>query len=145
MSSLADTFDITRDTVCSARQQATEALAQYFERAPFGVVELAVTPPLVDRTIIALRVIVPNSIRAIERLLPLLYPGVSASHGYIQGVLVQGEERAAKFNESDDLSGLDALAVDEMFSQGKPVLAGVDLDFVFLAELELRESRSTDN
>ena len=145
VSSLAEDFGTTRDTVYSAREQATEVLTRHFEQAPRTRAALTVTEALVMRAIVALRVVAPNSLRAIQGLIPVLYPGVSVSFGYVQGVVAQAERRAAKFNRSVDLSGVDALAVDEMFSQGKPALAGVDLDFGFLAALELRESRSGDD
>ena len=58
----------------------------------------------------------------------LLYPGVKVSYGTIQQMLVEAEGRAARFNAQVSLSGVEAGALDEMFSQGEPVLAGVDLD-----------------
>ena len=93
------------------------------------------------RALVALRVVAPNSIRAIEDLLPLLYPGVKVSYGKIQQLLVEAEERAAAFNAQADLSGIEAGALDEMFSQGEPVLAGVDLDGGYLFGLELSATR----
>ena len=77
---------------------------------------------------VALRVLAPNAIRPIEDLVPLLYPGVKVSYGTIQHLLVEAEARAARFNAQASLGGVEAGALDEMFSQGEPVLAGVDLD-----------------
>ena len=73
----------------------------------------------------ALRVLAPNAIRPIEDLVPLLYPGVKVD-GTIQQMLVEAEGRAARFNAQVSLGGVEAGALDEMFSQGEPVLAGVD-------------------
>ena len=42
-------------------------------------------------------------------------------------------------------SEISAAALDEMFSQGKPVLAGVDLDSGYLFGLELRDSRGRED
>ena len=78
----------------------------------------------------------PNALRS---LLPVLYPGVKVSYGKIQQLLVEAEERARSFTLG--LSGIEAGALDEMFSQGEPVLAGVDLDSGLLFALELREQR----
>ncbi|MCP3883613.1 MAG: hypothetical protein GY701_35205, partial [Sulfitobacter sp.] len=64
------------------------------------------------------------------------------SYGKIQGILAEAEERAALFNATVDLSALKAGALDEMFSQGDPVLAGVCLDSGFLFALELCQTRS---
>ena len=75
----------------------------------------------------ALRVLAPNAIRPIEDLVPLLYPGVKVSYGTIQQMLVEAEGRAARFNAQVSLGGVEAGALDEMFSQGEP---GADLDGV---------------
>ncbi len=55
------------------------------------------------------------------------------------------EQKAAAFNAREDLSGIEDGALDEMFSQGDPVLAGVDLDSGYLFGLALRDSRSGDD
>ena len=64
--------------------------------------------------------------------MPLLYPGVKVSYGTIQQMLVDAEGRAARLNAQASLDGVEAGALDEMFSQGEPVLAGVDLDSGYL-------------
>ena len=89
----------------------------------------------------ALRVLAPNAIRPIEDLVPLLYPGVKVSYGTIQHMLVEAEARAARFNAQVSLGGVEAGALDEMFSQGEPVLAGVDLDGGYLFGLSLSPTR----
>ena len=97
------------------------------------------------RAVLALRVVAPNSIRAIETLIPLIYPGQSVSFGQLQSWLVEAQEKAEQFNHQVDLSGIRAGALDEMFSQGDPVLAGVDLEGGYLFSLEVHESRSGEN
>lgn len=67
------------------------------------------------------------------------------SYGKIWGILAEAEERARLFNQSSDLSAITAGAVDEMYSQGAPVLAGVDLASGYLFALALRSSRSSDD
>ncbi len=94
------------------------------------------------RAIVALRVMSPNSLRAIEDMLPIIYPGVAPSFGTIQSITSGAEAEAAKFNCRADLSSIVAAALDEMFSQGDPVRGGVDLDSGYLFCLSLRESRS---
>ena len=73
--------------------------------------------------------------------MPLLYPGVKVSFGTIQQMLVEAEGRAARFNAQVSLGGVEAGALDEMFSQGEPVLAGVDLDSGYLFGLSLSATR----
>ena len=84
----------------------------------------------------------PNAIRPIEGLLPIMYPGVRLSYGTIQSMLIGAEAKARAFNARADVSGVSAGALDEMFSQGEPVLAGVDLDSGYLFALELHATRS---
>ena len=95
-----------------------------------------------QRTIVALRAMSPNALRPIEDMLPIVYPGVAPSFGKIQSIAAEAEAGAAEFNRRIDLSHIEAAALDEMFSQGDPVLAGVDLDSGYLFGLSLRESRS---
>ena len=71
----------------------------------------------------------------------MLYPGVKASYGTIQAMLVEAEARAGRLNAQAPLVGIEAGALDEMFSQGEPVLAGVDLDSGYLFGLSLSAQR----
>jgi hypothetical protein len=64
--------------------------------------------------VIGLRIVAPNSIRAIEDLIPIVYPDVHVSYGKIQQILTEAEARAAEFNGGCDLSGIEAGALDEM-------------------------------
>ena len=110
---LSETYEISRPTVYTVGATAESVLRTHFEA------------PLLT----------------IEDLLPVLYPGVKVSYGTIQGMLVEAEGRAARFNASGSLGGVEAGALDEMFSQGEPVLAGVDLDSGYLFGLSLSPTR----
>ncbi len=145
MTELARQYEVSRPTVYAVGQTASEVLEQHFERAEAGKQTITVDERQLERTIGGLRIIAPNSIRAIEDLLPIIYPGMHVSYGKIQQKLVELEQRAAAFNTEVDLSGIEAGALDEMFSQGAPVLAGVGLDEGYLFSLALRESRGGDD
>jgi hypothetical protein len=97
------------------------------------------------RAVVALRVMAPNAIRPIEELLPILYPGVRVSYGKVQSILVQAEERAKALNTQADLSLIKHSALDEMFSQGEPVLAGVDLASGYRFALQLCSGRAGED
>ena len=143
---LSTEFGVSRPTVYRARDEADAALIGCFaptDKQPAAVVVTA-DEAQIRRAVVALRAIAPNSIRAIEALLPLLYPGVVWSYGSIQIVATEAEHKAAALNAQADLSAIVAGAVDEMFSQGSPVLGGVDLDSGTLFALSLRESRSAE-
>ena len=146
MSQLARIFKVSRPTVHDVQKRARATLLAQVdsERAPAAVVSVAVDRRQLERAVVALRVVAPNSVRAIEDLLPLLYPGIAPSYGTVQSIAAEAERRACEWNEASDLSGIEAAAMDEMFSQGEPVLAGVDMDSGALFALALCESRSGD-
>ena len=122
---------------------AESVLRSHFESPLLqgAAVDVRVDDAQLRRAVVALRVLAPNAIRPIEDLVPLLYPGVKVSYGTIQQMLVEAEARAARFNAQASLGGVEAGALDEMFSQGEPVLAGVDLDSGYLFGLSLSATR----
>ena len=142
ISELSREFSISRPTVYEARDAASAVLEAHFRQTEGNPVYVLVDEPQLRRAIVVLRTRSPNSIRAIEDMLPFIYPGVAPSFGKIQSITARAEANATLFNARADLSGIDAGALDEMFSQGDPVLAGVDLDSGYLFGLSLRESRS---
>ena len=143
LSALSREFGLSRPTLYEARESVTEVLKEHFEKeeSAHRVVRVEVDEAQLRRAVVALRAMAPNSIRAIEDLLPVLYPGVKVSYGKIQQLLVEAEAQARAFNAQTDLSAIEAGALDEMFSQGAPVLAGVDLDSGSLFALEVCEHR----
>jgi len=143
-SALSREFGVSRTTVYAASELAEGVLAQHFEHCTSddAPVMVQVGEQQIRRAVVALRTMAPNAIRPIEDMLPLLYPGVKISYGKIQSITAQAEANAALFNAGEDLSKIRASALDEMFSQGDPVLAGVDLDSGYLFSLALRQSRS---
>ena len=149
---LSETYEISRPTVYAAGATAESVLRAHFEapllqgaavdvRVDDAQLRRAVPLAARARLVVALRVLAPNAIRPIEDLVPLLYPGVKVSYGTIQQMLVEAEGRAARFNAQASLGGVEAGALDEMFSQGEPVLAGVDLDGGYLFGLSLSPTR----
>lgn len=147
MTGLAEQYGVSRPTVYDAAKVGQAVLVEHFERAETddSATWVGVDKAQLTRAIVALRVVAPNSLRAIETLLPILYPGVSMSYGSIQAVAVDAESRAAEHNALVDLSPVVGAALDEMYSQGEPVLAGVDLDSGHLCSLALRDTRGGDD
>ena len=103
---LATEFVISRSTVYAAAETAYGVLEAHFTDAESEATSVIVDERQIERAIGALRVIAPNSIRAIEALLPVVYPGIHVSYGKIQQILVKLEQRAAMFNLEADLSGI---------------------------------------
>ena len=140
---LSETYEISRPTVYAVGATVEAVLRTHFEAPLLGGagVDVRVDDAQLRRAVVALRVVAPNAIRPIEDLLPVLYPGVKVSYGTIQAMLVEAECRAARFNAQSSLDAVQAGALDEMFSQGEPVLAGVDLDTGYLFGLSLSTTR----
>ena len=140
---LSETYEISRPTVYAVGAAAESVLRSHFESPLLqgAAVDVRVDDAQLRRAVVALRVLAPNAIRPIEDLVPLLYPGVKVSYGTIQHMLVEAEGRAARFNAQASLGGVEAGALDELFSQGEPVLAGVDLDSGYLFGLSLGATR----
>lgn len=142
---LARKFGVSRPTVYAARATATEALTKRFEDRACNTVWVAVDEAQIRRAVVALRIMAPNALRPIEDLIPILYKGVTISYGKVHKITAEAEQRAAQHNAASDLSKIKAGALDEMFSQGKPVLAGVDLDGGYLFSLALRDHRGAQD
>ena len=143
---LSETYEISRPTVYAVGAAAESVLRSHFETPLLqgAAVDVRVDDAQLRRAVVALRVLAPNAIRPIEDLVPLLYPGVKVSYGTIQHMLVEAKGRAARLNAQASLDGVEAGALDEMFSQGEPVLAGVDLDSGYLFGLSLSATRDGD-
>jgi hypothetical protein len=130
---LSREYGVSRPTVYAAKGAASEVLREHFEEAESDpTVWVKVNSAQVRRTVVALRVMSPNAVRPIEDLIPIVYPGVGLSYGKVQSMAAEAEAQAALFNAKADLSGVRAGALDELFSQGEPVLGGVDLDSGYL-------------
>src|SRR5919109_4575839 len=139
---LSREYEVSRPTVYAAKGAALEVLREHFEEPESDPrVWVKVDPAQVRRTVVALRVMAPNALRPIEDRIPIIYPGVRLSYGKVQSIAAEAEAQAGGFNAKADLSGVRAGALDELFSQGEPVLAGVDLDHGYLFGLALRETR----
>lgn len=143
ISELADEYGVSRNTVYDVQDKTQRVLERHIVGgdAESGL-WVQVDRMQIVRAITALRVVAPNSLRNIEELIPILYPGLRMSYGSIQAIASEAEARAKALNSTTDLSAIKAAALDEMFSQGDPVLAGVDLVSGFLFLLALRQQRA---
>lgn len=161
LTELARDLDVDRRRLYEVRELAREALAEAFdlpgEQSPAAeqvdvcdddrvLFYLPVTAGYLKRFVIALRVITPASIRDIVSLMLVLFGQMGAwSFGTIQKVLSQAGERARAFSGGVDLSSIDGIVLDEMFSQNRPVLAGLDPMTQYLFLSEVRDSRTGED
>jgi len=143
ITSIANDFSISRKAVYTARNAMQTALnALVYDNDESYSITDGVDKPQLRRVIVALSITSANSIRAIQEQIPIIYPGSSVSFGYIQGVLIEAQAKAALFNKTVNLDNIESIAVDEMYSQGDPVLAGIDLDSGYLFSLSHETSRN---
>ena len=146
VTALSEEYEVSRPTIYRARDAVQSVLEGHFEKsAEDDAVMVHVDRPQIERTVVALRLEGQNSLRDIEALIPIIYPGITISFGSIQAILVRAQILAHQYNEQVDLSAIQYAALDEMFSQGAPVLAGIDLDSSYLFSLALRDSRGGDD
>lgn len=146
---LSEEFGISRHTIYGVKDTINNLVNEYYSaQEPISqqLVNVVVDKEQIARATICLRCDMPASIRNIEDALPKLYTGInSPSFGSIQSITSEAERRAKIINEKTNLSKVVNVAMDEMFSQGDPVLAIVDLDSGLLVSLELREGRKGDD
>ncbi len=142
---LARQHGLPRRGVYELREQGRQALEQAFAAAGLEKAAkrftLELTEEDIARTVIALRVVTPASIRDEVAMLPIIY-GFGWSYGKIWGVLAKAEEQAETFLAGVNLAGILHIALDELFSQRRPVFGGIDLDTQYLFLLEAHKGRS---
>lgn len=144
MSELAEDFELSRPTLYALGHESTQVLEQHFEASlpEPGVLWVRVDRRQLERATIALRCRIPSSVPALTELMPTLYPGIKISYGAMHAVVAEAEQRAAAFNATVELNQIEASALDEMFSQGQPILSGIDLESGLVSQLRLATGRS---
>jgi len=143
---IAREYSVSRPTVYGKAEQAREALARLFEPGARGKVlaSVEVDEAQLRRAIVSAYVEGPNSVRDVQALVKAFY-GVHVGYGKVFAIIEEAQKRAAAFNRSVRLDAVKASALDELFSQGDPVLAGIDLDTDYLFLLEHHEARGGDD
>jgi len=144
ITAIAGEYGLRREQGYAIRERAHAALEEEFR--PVGLdglrtFTLELTEADIVRTVIGLRVMTPSSIRDEVAMLPVIY-GFGFSFGKIQGILDEAGQRAASLLVGVDLSAIKHVALDEMFSQGNPVFAGIDLDTQYLFQLGVHPCRT---
>lgn len=144
MTALAQEHGVGRHVVHALRKRAVEAVHEAL--TPEGAQRKSVkfvptnTEDL-QRAVLTLRMVGRATIRSIVGMLPILF-GTYWSYGKVQALLAQASTQARSQLNAVDLQGIEAIAIDEMFSQGHPVLAGIDLSTQYLFLTEITETRS---
>ena len=139
---IAREFGVSRPTVYARAEKGLVALAEVFEPQEAGKVHatVEVDEATLQRAIVSCYVEGPNSVRDAQALVKAFY-GIHVGYGKVYAIVAEAEKRAAAFNRSVPLEGVRVAALDELFSQGDPVFAGLDLDTDYLFLLEHHQGR----
>ncbi len=141
---LSKWYDVSRQWVYRVRNAAGEALVELFlpsdrkVRAPHSV---TVDRVRVQRAVLTAIMDAAASERGAQAIVSDTL-GVSISTGEVHAIVREAQERARRFNERVPLDCVEHVALDEVFSGGKPVFGGVDLNTSFVFLLERRPGRS---
>lgn len=139
---IADQHDLSRQAVYRIRDEGQQALIENFTAEQPSTWQPDVPEATLKRSIVALYTLSPSSIDDIVDLLPVVFGGLTRSHGYVFNVLDHAKHNAARFLEAIDLAPIVAVAIDEMFWHRTPMLTGIDLDTGFLLSAETVRTRS---
>lgn len=145
VSALARQYGVHRQRVYDLGEAALTAVTAAVAPAPKSegwLLNLEVHEADIARIVVALRVMTPASVRDIVGILRQVY-GVGWGYGTVQRLLVEAGERASRWLAAMRLDKVRAAALDEMFSQGEAVMAGIDLISGYLFSLEVCPSRTT--
>src|SRR3954464_3190112 len=137
VSDLAVRHGVSRKFVYQQTHKAQAALDDAFTattRDDAVLFELTVTRTWLRQVIVGLALICHSSYRGVVEFLRDLL-GISISVGTVHQVLQSATQQAGVINCDQDLSGIRVGLHDEIFHDGKPVLAGVDAASTFKAPL----------
>jgi len=126
------------------REKALMAINSAFDEAKGCDTIQITTEQKIAQTIVVLRVVCHASIRNIQDFLHLI-DGKKYSYGKIQGILSQIGELSKKKLQTLSLQTTKAIAVDEVFQNGRPIFTGVDIETGYLFLMEERPSRDAEN
>src|SRR3954471_5335175 len=146
VSDLAVRHGVSRKFVYQQTHKAQAALDDAFTattRDDAVLFELTVTKTWLRQVIVGLALICHSSYRGVVEFLRDLL-GISISVGTVHQVLQLVTQKAGVLNRDQDLSGIRVGLHDEIFHDGKPVLAGVDAASTYCYLLVAAQHRDAD-
>jgi len=135
---LASEHGVSRQYVHEQKRRAQDAISEAFEAEALlpGVIgHLPVTKPWLRRVIVSAALNTHGSVRGIREHVQAI-TGLSISEGTVFNALREAVSKAEAINDAEDLRPIREGAHDEIFSQGVPVLVGVEprSDYLYLLE-----------
>ena len=104
---------------------------------------LIVTKGFIKRCVLALLFYCRAPVEGIVTFFDLVI-GHHVSKGGVYNITAEATQRAKEFDRSVSLSGINTIAVDEIFQGDAPVLTTVDLDTRFVVMMDPTDDRSGD-
>src|SRR6478672_10409906 len=133
VSRLAQQHQVSRKFVYQQRHKAQHALLQAFDPAPDSpdvLFHLGVTKDWLRQFVLVCALVGHSSLRGCQEMLDCLL-GLSVSFGWVQSVVTDAIDTARPINDAQDLSRVTFAALDELFQNGRPVLAAVDVESTY--------------
>jgi hypothetical protein len=146
VSRLADEHEVSRKFVYQQRSKALRALDRAFDPpddAPGVLFRLPVTKGWLRQFVLVTVLVGHSSLRGCQEMLDCLLD-LPVSLGWVHSVVKDAVATATPINEAQDLSRVQAIALDEIFQNQKPVLAVVDAASTYCCLLTQEGHRDAD-
>ena len=117
--------------------------AENIDEASAKVPVLELTKEAIERIVLILSFECQSPSAGIQAFFEIIC-GISVSAGRISNILNEAAVRAQAYDDTIDLSGINQMAVDEIFQCGKPILTGVDPESTYTFLLEESSDRTAD-
>ena len=147
VSRLADAHDVSRKFVYQQRHIALDALGRAFSPRPSPdpdvLFHLRVTRNWLRQFVLVAVLVGHSSLRGAQEMLDCLLD-LPVSLGWVHSVVKDAIAKARPINDSADLSPVEFAALDEIFQNGSPVLAVLDVFSTYCCSLSLEDHRDGD-
>lgn len=137
---IANKHNVTRKTVYSHINKVSEAIDQSLSKPDDVLFYIPVTWEYIAMVVVLLLIICKTSVRNIVYFIKYAF-GVDVSVGKVCSILDEATAKANEVNSSYRFDNCKNSATDELFHQGSPVLAAIDLDSQFYLELQHEYTR----
>ena len=147
ISHLASQHQVSRKFVYQQQAKALGALEDAFAptaaSAPEVLFHLPLTRSWLRQFVLVAVLVGRSSLRGAQEMLDCLL-GLPVSLGWIHSVVTDAIDRARPINDAQDLSRVASAALDEIFQNGRPVLAAVDVESTYCCLLGQEDHRDGD-
>lgn len=137
---IANKHNVTRKTVYSHINKVSEAIDQTLSKPEDVICYIPVSWEYIAMVTTLLFIVCKSSVRNIIYFIKYAFD-VDVSIGKVCSILDEATAKAKQVNDSYRFESCKNSATDELFHQGDPVLAAIDLDSQFCLELQQEDTR----